>query len=301
MTRTTLRRLEVFVAVVDAGGFRACSDQLDISPAAVSHQVSQLEEEIGYSLFSRRRGRVCGLTEQGAKAYREAKDFLGHAVTLENELRGRKKTPRRRLSVLADPILDAQLARQVAAFASAHPALDVALSCSHFEEMVDRMGTGDADFAYFYSAGPVQELPSDLVWHEPISICARHDHPIFSKQPLEFQELRGFPFVAPPSGAHFRRSVDRLFRQRGVDSYNVVLETGNANVAREAVVNGFAISAVITCYLHQELARQNVRPVAISGPALTLEVRRAVRPGMVPDRTSSAFTQCLDDAHVART
>ncbi len=50
MRRTTLRGLEVFVAVIEAGGFRACSDLLDISPAAVIHQVNHLEEEIGYRL-----------------------------------------------------------------------------------------------------------------------------------------------------------------------------------------------------------------------------------------------------------
>src|SRR5690349_13821694 len=62
MKRMTLRRLEVFVAVVEAGGFRACSDLMDISSAAVSHHINQLEEEIGYRLFVRQRGRVGNLT-----------------------------------------------------------------------------------------------------------------------------------------------------------------------------------------------------------------------------------------------
>src|SRR5690349_17711855 len=110
VSRTTLRRLEVFVAVVDAGGFRACSDRLDISPAAVSHQVSQLEEEIGCLLFVRRRGRLCGLTEQGTRAYREARDLLGHASTFANGMVDMKAQAVRRLSVFSDAILDAQLA-----------------------------------------------------------------------------------------------------------------------------------------------------------------------------------------------
>src|SRR4051794_16004014 len=53
MSRTTLRRLEVFVGVVEAGGFRACADHLHISPAAVSHQVAQLEAVLGCRLFTR--------------------------------------------------------------------------------------------------------------------------------------------------------------------------------------------------------------------------------------------------------
>ena len=295
MTRTTLRRLEVFVAVVEAGGFRACSDLLDISPAAVSHQVNQLEEEIGYPLFLRRRGRVAGLTEPGAKAYREAKDLLGHADTFENRLGGGpKKTAVRRLSVFADPILDAQLAKPIAAFVSGYPSLDVALKRSHFEEIVAGLGTRQADVAYFYSAGPVNEISSELAWREPISICARHDHPIFAKQPRTFADLCEFAFVAPPSGTHFRRSVDSVLRRHGVDKYNIVLETGHANIAREAVIGGFAISAVITRYLDEDLSRCGVRPVEISEGPIALEVRRAVRRDLVLDRTTLAFTQCLD-------
>src|SRR5581483_277104 len=97
MRRMTLRRLEVFVGVVEAGGFRACSDLLDISPAAVSHQVSQLEEEFGYVLFTRQRGRVSGLTPAGAKAYREAKDLLGHAGNFDCVLGSAKGAAVRRL------------------------------------------------------------------------------------------------------------------------------------------------------------------------------------------------------------
>jgi DNA-binding transcriptional LysR family regulator len=288
-----LRRLEVFVAVVEAGGFRACSDRLDISPAAVSHQVNQLEEEIGYRLFSRRRGRVCGLTEQGTRAYGEAKELLGHADTFEAGLAGLKKHTRR-LAVFADPILDSHLARPIAAFATGYPAIEVALKRSCFEEIVDEFGARRADVAYFYAAGPVSEITSELAWHEPISICARQDHPIFSKPALTFQDLREFPFVAPPQGTHFRRSVDKLLRRHGVEKYPTVLESGHANIAREAVIGGFAISAVITRYLNEDLIRYGVRAVPAFENTLALEVRRAVRGELVLDRATLAFTQCLD-------
>jgi DNA-binding transcriptional LysR family regulator len=294
MTRTTLRRLEVFVAVVEAGGFRACSDQLDISPAAVSHQVTQLEDEIGYRLFIRRRGRVGGLTAQGAKAYSEAKELLGHAGTFESTLGCASKSGVRRLSVFADPILDEHLAKPIATFLSAHPSVDIALKRSYFEEIVNGLGNREVDIGWFYSAGPVNEIPSELAWREPISICARYDHPIFSKQPLAVRDLCAFPFVAPPEGTHFRRSVDALFRRHGVDKLNIALETGHANLAREAVINGFAVSAVITRYLDEELARFGVRSVPIVEGELALEVRRAVRRDLVLDRTALAFTRCLD-------
>ena len=296
MARMTLRRLEIFVTVVEAGGFRACSDLLDISPAAVSHQIRQLESELRCQLFIRKRGRLCGLTQEGARAYAETKELLGHAQAVETALGCRGKQPPRRITVLADAILETHLAKHIAEFASSHPLLDVSLERSHFEEMVGALGKGHADIAYFYSSGPVSALDSECVWMEPISICAKHDHPIFSLHDITGEDLRKFSFVAPPEGFHFRRSVDAMLRGVGLEDYNTALQTSHANVARESVIGRFAISAVITRYLNDELLQHGVRPVPVFQGKLALEVRRAVRRGLALDRDISALLQSLNKA-----
>jgi len=292
----TLRRLEIFVTIVEAGGFRACSDLLDISPAAVSHQVNQLEHEIGCRLFIRRRGRLCGLTQEGTRAYEEAKELLGHANAFETLVAPRKKASVRRITILADAILDTHLAKHIVEFSSAHPSVDISLKRSHFEEMVDALGNGHADIVYFYSSGPVSVVASEFVWAEPISICARRDHPVFSRDRLTLQDLRQFPFVAPPDGTHFRRSVDALLRRHGLDHYNTALETSHANVARESVIGGFAISAVISRYLSEELTHRGVQAIGSFEDQLALDVRRAVRRGFALDRDTSSLIQRLSRA-----
>jgi DNA-binding transcriptional LysR family regulator len=292
----TLRRIEIFVAVVESGGFRACSDLLDISPAAVSHQVSQLEHEIGHRLFVRTRGRMCGLTEHGARAYAEAKDLLSHASRFGDLLGVMRSGAARQVTILADAILEMHLAKHIAAFVSEHPQIQVSLRRSHFEEMIDELASQRADIAYFYSAGPVSVVPSERVWLEPICICAGADHAIFLREQLALQDLQQFPFVAPPAGAHFRRSVDALFRRQGIERYPIALETSHANIAREAVIGGFAISAVVTRYLNDELLRQGVRQVPVMEDCLALEVRRAVRREFALDRTLLLLLRRLNQA-----
>jgi DNA-binding transcriptional LysR family regulator len=110
------------------------------------------------------------------------------------------------------------------------------------------------------------------------------------------RELQQFAFVAPPDGFHFRRSVDTVLRRQGLEDYNIALQTGHANVARESVIGRFTISAVITRYLDEELLQHGVRPVPVFEGQLALEVRRAVRRGLVLDRDISALMQCLNKA-----
>ena len=48
-----VRRLGIFLAVVDEGGFTAAGDALEISQPAVSQAVRELEEDLGVGLFHR--------------------------------------------------------------------------------------------------------------------------------------------------------------------------------------------------------------------------------------------------------
>src|SRR5258705_2288294 len=62
--QTTLRQLEVFLAVARAGGFRAAAETLHLSQPALSQHVADLERELAARLFDRL-GRRVALTEAG--------------------------------------------------------------------------------------------------------------------------------------------------------------------------------------------------------------------------------------------
>ena len=290
MFHTTLRRLEVFVSAVEAGGFRACSDRLEISQAAVSNHVKQLETELGYRLFLRRRGSVAGVTEKGVTAYRRAKELLAEADRL-----GDAPAPtKRRLKIQSDAVLDTVLADRITDYMVGEPGLEIDLQQSYFERIVDGFGRGELDLAYFYSDGPPAELASSFCWFEPVSLCARLDHPIHARGVLDLREACSYPMVAAPAGSHFRRSVDSLLKRAGADRYAIALEVNHAHVARDAVIKGLAASMVITRYLDTELARFGVAAVPLRGPELALEVRRAVRRPLQIDPAVGRFTEYLE-------
>ena len=55
MIPLTFRRLEVFLAVVDAGSFVGAADKLNISHPSVSNHIRALEDMMRCELFQRRR------------------------------------------------------------------------------------------------------------------------------------------------------------------------------------------------------------------------------------------------------
>lgn len=73
-----LRHLRYFVAVVQWKGYREASRHLYIAQPSISEAVSDLENELGISLFSRE-GRVARLTAEGQIFYEEALKTLAQA------------------------------------------------------------------------------------------------------------------------------------------------------------------------------------------------------------------------------
>ncbi len=86
--------LKVFKAVVEAGGFSAAQNELNVGLAAISKQISDLEIRIGMRLCTRGREGFC-LTEEGSLVYQASIDlftsvdnFRDRLSSAQNELIG---------------------------------------------------------------------------------------------------------------------------------------------------------------------------------------------------------------------
>jgi len=83
------QEMRAFAAVIDAGSFVGAADELNISKAAISRQVAELEARLGVRLLNRTTRRL-SLTGEGEVFYARAKDLLGSLEEMEAEVAARK-------------------------------------------------------------------------------------------------------------------------------------------------------------------------------------------------------------------
>ena len=70
-----LRQLKYFLAIADNGSFSAAAERVFVAQSALSHQMAQLEGELGVGLFLRTR-RGVALTDAGQRFYPHAVSIL---------------------------------------------------------------------------------------------------------------------------------------------------------------------------------------------------------------------------------
>ncbi|AWC21679.1 MULTISPECIES: transcriptional regulator GcvA [Aminobacter] len=149
--------------------FTRAADELGLTPAAVSHQIKEIEDQLGVVLFTRT-SRSIRLTEAGAAlcdASADALDTLNRAVS-----RARKLT---RGTALLKVTLDAQFAskwlmRRVDGFRKLHPDIELRFDISYDVRDFD---LDDVDVGIRFGTGKYPGLVADRLFDNMIiPVCS---------------------------------------------------------------------------------------------------------------------------------
>ena len=106
MIATSMRRLEVFLAVAETGRFSQAADRLGIAQPSVSAHIAGLERQIGQSLFVRSPGRPPALSRAGQSLLNYVTDVLSksretaHALQQDLPMSVSQESPSRRSAAL---------------------------------------------------------------------------------------------------------------------------------------------------------------------------------------------------------
>jgi LysR family glycine cleavage system transcriptional activator len=163
------RALRTLEAAARHLNFTRAADELGLTPAAVSHQIKEFEEQLGVSLFART-SRSVRLTEAGAvlfEASTDAIDLLNRAVSRAQKLaRGQSL-----LKVTADAHFAAKwLMRRIDGFRAIRADIELRFDISYEVRDFDR---DDIDVGIRFGAGKYPGLAADRLFDNVlIPVCS---------------------------------------------------------------------------------------------------------------------------------
>jgi DNA-binding transcriptional LysR family regulator len=225
-----LRKLRLFLAVVDEGGFTRAAEAELVSQPSVSQAVRELETELGTALFHRI-GRGVVLTPAGEALVAPARQALRDVDTAQAAVAAVVGLEGGRLDLCSLPTLAVDpLAPLVGAFRLAHPAVGVTLADPDDARELETLVTSAES-----EIGLTVEEPNDpaLRSHrldEQDLLAAYPPRSAVSKT-TTFSELTRFPLVTGLPGTSTRRQLDDACAAAGVTP-----EIAVVTAQREAIV-----------------------------------------------------------------
>ena len=165
------RALRTLEAAARHLNFTRASDELGLTPAAVSHQIKEIEDQLGVSLFART-SRSMRLTPAGAVLF----EASGDAISLMNRAVARAQKLARGQSLLkvtADAHFAAKwLMRRLDRFREIRPDIELRFDISY---EVRNFEVDDIDVAIRFGGGKYPGLSSDRLFDNVIvPVCSPH-------------------------------------------------------------------------------------------------------------------------------
>ncbi|MZR11694.1 LysR family transcriptional regulator [Maritimibacter sp. DP07] len=251
MTALSLRQLEVFVEVVEAGSFNACAMRLGVSQAAISDQMKALEEAVGGKLFDRAPGKPAMLTPMGQRVHERAMkiEALSRAILAESGDRPSSDAPLViRMAVYS--YIASKLQRAIDAFLSGvpHTQVDRDLRLQTPSQLRQGLANGSIDIGYTYWGQGFEVPPGDFTGDQLLALFVRSDHPLVDQQPVERDMLAPYPTLHLAHDNYLQALIRGALDHAGIRFSDVLVETDDYAF----ILSTTAGSDAVTCMFADE-------------------------------------------------
>ncbi len=293
--RFTIRQLEYFVAVGEAGSITLASEKVNVSPPSISAAIAQLEREFGLQLFIRKHAHGLSLTQGGRQFLVQAKTVLAAGEELNGlagDISGQVQGPLNVgcLSTFAQLVLP-QLRRK---FETRFPDVKIKQSELHQAALFEQLRNAEIDVALTYDLNVPPDISFVPMLKLPLYAILAVTHPLAGHALLSPEELVDYPMILldlPFSGEYFLS----FFSTAGLKP-NIAERTRDMAVMRSLVANGFGYSlANIRTLSETSPDGKKLKFIPLSGSTRPLQLGLAHSKGLHMSRTIQAFLDHCDE------
>ena len=197
-----VRHLRLASAIAREGSVTKAASCLHFSQSAASHQLVELEKNLGVRLFDRV-GKRMVLTAAGARLLESAARVLGDLAAAERDLVAYRREARRSLRVTTSCYTSYRwLPAAIAQFAKTHPRVDVTIVIEATRRPVEALLTDEVDFAITTEVPRDEAFTSEPVVASELVVMARPEDPVMKRGPagrasVAWRDLRQATILLP--------------------------------------------------------------------------------------------------------
>jgi DNA-binding transcriptional LysR family regulator len=280
----TLKQLRAFTAVADAGSFTDAAKRLYLTQSGLSLLVKELETELGIRVFDRSTRKI-KLSVAGADFYPLASKVLEDLDSAVKSTLQLQDKQRGNVRIAGTPLYSSSLLpRAMVEYRQRYPAIHVRLLDSLNEQALQRVASGEADFA----VAPQRENRPDIQ-EEPLF---RDRFEIVSRQPrLKWQQVLEYPFVSLTSDYSRRLQADLVAHSTTLQ-LQPAYEVSYLTTALGMVNSGLGVTAMPSSALPM-ISPLGLITLAVDEPVVYRQISFFTRRGQSLSPAAASFRDFL--------
>ncbi len=207
-----LRHLRYFTALAETLSFTRAAERVHVTQSTLSHQIRQLEDEVGRPLFERLGKRVV-LTEDGELFVACAENALrevDHGLGLLRETRSEASGD---IRIAATHTFNLRFIPEcVAAFLQRYPTVTVHVEEASAEAVLDGLQQRRIDVGVAYRPDHAEDLWFEPLYNEEMVLVVGPTHPFARRRRVRMVELHRQRLVLLPRQFATRTLLEECFR-----------------------------------------------------------------------------------------
>ncbi|PKO23256.1 MAG: hypothetical protein CVU38_04990 [Chloroflexi bacterium HGW-Chloroflexi-1] len=286
------KKIEVFLAIAEAGSFSRASRQLSLSQSVVSFHVDTLEKELGVSLF-RRQGRTIALTPEGELLYQEGKKLVQEARRLEDVFAEHSATIAQRIHLAGDALTCAfTLPWTLAAFREAYP--NVLFTYQHLtrDTLLEKLLSSELDLALVGCPVQHRKLAIQECFRDEIILVAAPDK---APDRIVLDDLRHLPLLWVTNDRGLEFVLSRSLSEAGLPlkNLNICMEVEDLPILKTFVRAGLGLAFLPRLAVADELRFELLKAVPVEGLALERTTYLVYRKEKQPREVVARFLEFI--------
>lgn len=217
-----LRHLRYFQALAATLNFTRAAEKSHVTQSTLSHQIKQLEEELGVALFERT-GKKVILTEAGETLLEQVTPAMRMIDEATWHIRDDAEVVKGTIRVGATHSFNIRLVPDcVAAFLNRHPSIRVVVEELSGNEITERLKQNKIDFGISYRPRDHTDLHFEPLFNEELKLVVGRNHPLAGRKKVRMVELQMIRMTLLPQYFSTRQILDECFAAARIEPQVVV-------------------------------------------------------------------------------
>lgn len=265
-------KTQTLIAVAEQKNFTRAAEVLSLTQPAVSHQISQLEQSLGATLFNRKKGELT-LTQEGEIAVKYARMLMSMDQKMRLEIEDSQRNIKK-LRIGLTHTSESTFATEVLArYGNEYPNVSITVFTDTIKNLYDMLDNFEIDLAITDGKVTNPALNSVMLDTDYLVCIMSNKNPLAKRSMITLNELRRERLILrlPTSSTRMLFEATLESHSESMDDFNVILEVDNVATIKDLVQKDFGVSILAKSVCIKEMRKKKLTIVPIENLSMPRE------------------------------